>query len=219
MKSGEFRDRLSDLALSAGVALTATHVDQLQAYYELLCRWNRKINLTALPLEPLADATLDRLLVEPTAAARYVPESRVEWLDVGSGGGSPAIPLRIARPLTELSLIEARAKKAAFLRESVRELAWTNVSVVNDRFEDFVGREDSVRSASLVTLRAVKVSQTICSAVQIVLKPYGQLLLFGAQNVDLPASFREVERVRLLPSAASSTLLVIRRSTWNTKNR
>ena len=219
MKSGEFRDRLSDLALGAGVELSATHVDQLQAYYELLCRWNRKINLTALPLEPLADSTLSRLLVEPTAAARYVPESPVEWLDVGSGGGSPAIPIRIVRPLAVLSLIESKARKAAFLRESVRELAWTNVSVVNDRFEELVGRADLARSAALVTVRAVRVSQAIYSAVQIALKPDGQLFLFGAQNVDMPALFREVARVQLLPSAASSTLLVLRRSTWNTKNR
>ena len=73
--------------------------DSLDAYYRLLARWNRTINLTALSLDPLADEALDRLFIEPLAAAPYIREALdvtplSVWFDLGSGGGSPAIPLK-----------------------------------------------------------------------------------------------------------------------------
>ena len=220
MRSGEFRERLVSLAAGADIALAAADVDQLEAYYQLLSRWNRRINLTALPLEPLDDAALARLLIEPLAAARYVPESRLKWVDVGSGGGSPAIPLKIVRPLARLTLIEARIRKAAFLSEIVGRLGLTEVSVVNARFEDVAARYDSARVAGLVTVRAVKADKALFCAAEAVLQPDGQLFLFGAQNhaPELVSSFGEVRRLQLLP-AKSSTLFILKRSTWNAESR
>jgi len=61
-------------------------------YYELLERWNRTINLTSLRNR---DAAMDRLLIEPIAASTFLP-NRPRLMDIGSGGGSPAIPLAIA---------------------------------------------------------------------------------------------------------------------------
>ena len=221
MRSGEFRERVVFLAAGADIALAANQVDQLEAYYQLLSRWNRRINLTALPLEPLADRTLARLLIEPLAAARYVPESPLEWVDVGSGGGSPAIPLRILRPLARLTLIEARSRKAAFLREIVRGLGLTEVSVVNARFAEFAVTFDSSRVAALVTVRAIKADKALFSAADAVLQPDGQVFLFGAQNLAPEmwvSSFGEVRRLQLLPGS-SSMLLILKRSTWNTERR
>src|ERR1700681_1711373 len=123
LRAGEFRDRLLSRATQARLTVAASEIDQLEAYYHLLSRWNRTINLTALSLEPLCDDTVDRLLIEPLAVAFHVPDSRAGWFDLGSGGGSPAIPLKIVRPLLGLTMVEARARKAAFLREVIRDLA------------------------------------------------------------------------------------------------
>ena len=65
----------------------------LVTYYELLARWNRKINLTSLE-DP--DEAIDRLLLEPVIAARHLSPAVVNVMDVGSGGGSPALPLALA---------------------------------------------------------------------------------------------------------------------------
>ena len=80
------------------MALDEALLTRLEIYYRLLSRWNTKINLTALPLEDLTDHAVDRLLIEPLAAARFVPESPLTWFDLGSGGGSPALPLKLVRP-------------------------------------------------------------------------------------------------------------------------
>ena len=75
MTSREFRERVIKRGKKADVQLTAPILEQLEAYYRLLARWNEKINLTALPLKDLTDQAVDRLLIEPLAAARYVPET------------------------------------------------------------------------------------------------------------------------------------------------
>src|SRR6516164_7658019 len=106
----------------ASVKVSEEAIEQLGRYFELLAKWNAKINLTALPLDPPTRETLDRLFVEPLAAARYFPRDPVAWFDLGSGGGSPAIPLKILHPEASLTMVEARVRKAAFLREAVRGL-------------------------------------------------------------------------------------------------
>ena len=93
MTSREFADRLHRRARKAGIPLPDGVSDRLEAYYRLLESWNAKINLTALDLANGPDSTIDRLLVEPLSAARYLPE-RARVIDVGSGGGSPGKPSR-----------------------------------------------------------------------------------------------------------------------------
>src|SRR5215471_18348732 len=82
----------------AGVAFDDEVAERLEAYFELLTRWNRTINLTSLPLEPPTAAAIDRLLIEPLTAIPHLSATADIWFDLGSGGGSPAIPLQIARP-------------------------------------------------------------------------------------------------------------------------
>ena len=93
MSASDFRDRLLARAHRAGLTLLPSTLDALGAYHSLLTRWNKRINLTSLPLEPLTDHSLDRLIVEPLMAAEYVEDRPIRWFDLGSGGGSPAIPL------------------------------------------------------------------------------------------------------------------------------
>ena len=94
--------------------------DRLTLYYELLGRWNRKINLTSLEN---STKPIDRLLLEPLVASRYFSPSANRLMDVGSGGGSPAIPFKLAVPRLRLTMVEAKARKSAFLREAVRHLS------------------------------------------------------------------------------------------------
>ena len=155
MTSREFNDRLARRATKARVQFPADVVAPLETYFRLLARWNVKINLTALPLDPPTDETFDRLFIEPLIAAALVETSGV-WFDLGSGGGSPAFPLKLVRPRLALTLVESKTRKAAFLREAIRALQLPMSDVANVRFEDFAGSGHT--PADLVTARAVRPS-------------------------------------------------------------
>jgi 16S rRNA (guanine527-N7)-methyltransferase len=143
-------------AEDAGLKVTDDLVEAQAAYLTLLARWNRTINLTAFDLDAPTDAAIDRLIIEPLRAARLVSPTDRLLIDIGSGGGSPAIPLRLARPQLETVLVEARERKAAFLREAARALALDNVVVETDTFERFSVRPEWAQRADLVTMRAVR---------------------------------------------------------------
>jgi 16S rRNA (guanine527-N7)-methyltransferase len=153
---------------------------QLGAYLELLARWNQRINLTALTLEPPSDEAIDRLIVEPLAAARQIFAQDRLLIDIGSGGGSPGIPLKLAVPALQTVLVEVKVRKSAFLREAVRHLGLQAVEVVNGRFEELLGRRELLEAADLVSLRAVRPDRKLWNGVQAFLKPGGRVLWFGS---------------------------------------
>src|SRR5262249_1392955 len=131
-----------------------TAFEPLKTYFRLLLRWNRTINLTALPLDGPTASTVDRLFIEPLLAAQLMPDlPNRAWLDLGSGGGSPAIPLFLARSELQLVMVEAKERKTAFLREAVRTLG-LNARVQCARFEDLA--DEFSESIGLVTVRAVR---------------------------------------------------------------
>jgi 16S rRNA (guanine527-N7)-methyltransferase len=107
---------------------------KLLAYLDLLAKWNRAYNLTAVrdPLEMVSRHLLDSL-----AALPFVHGDTVA--DLGSGAGLPGIPLAIARPDTAVTLIESNGKKARFLREAARALPLPNVTVQDARIQDVAG--------------------------------------------------------------------------------
>ena len=186
MTTLEFRERLARRTRRAKAPITLAMLEPLEAYYRLLAQWNAKINLTALPLDAPTDETFDRLLVEPLAAARQVHDAPIIWFDLGSGGGSPAIPLKIARPGLKLTMVESKTRKGAFLREAIRTLGLTNTVVAEERFEELAGRDDSQGSGHLVTVRAVRADAALFEAAAQLLGDGGRLLLFRPSHDPSP---------------------------------
>jgi 16S rRNA (guanine527-N7)-methyltransferase len=179
MTSREFRDRLTRRARRAEVTVAPSTVAQLEAYFRLLAQWNVKINLTGLPLREPTDETFDRLLVEPLAAARFLKGSPSVWFDLGSGGGSPAIPLKILLPSSRLTMVESKIRKAAFLREAIRALGLEDTVVENTRFEELAANASVSGRGDLVTVRAVKLGNALFDTASHLLGAGGRLLLFG----------------------------------------
>ena len=104
MTTREFRERVQRRARHANLALSPELLAGLERYYQLLAQWNAKVNLTAFKLSPGGeDEAVDRLLLEPVAAAKYLPPGAKRLLDAGSGGGSPAIPLKLVSPASTTS--------------------------------------------------------------------------------------------------------------------
>jgi 16S rRNA (guanine527-N7)-methyltransferase len=174
----EFRERLQRRAKKAGFSVGPELVAKLEIYYRLLASWNRKINLTALNLTEASDESFDRLLVEPLAAARHAPSAPGRMLDVGSGGGSPALPFALAAPHLSLLMVESKTRKSVFLREAIRALGLTTADVATARFEELLSRPDLHEAHHLVTIRAVRVETRILLSLQAFIRPGGQLFLF-----------------------------------------
>ncbi len=122
----------------------------LLAYLALLARWNATYNLTAIrdPREMLAKHLLDSLAMQP-----YVRDIAT-LADLGTGPGLPGIPLAIATPGLQVTLVESNGKKARFLREAVRQLKLANVQVAEARIEAFQPGThfDAITARALATL-------------------------------------------------------------------
>jgi|KBSMisStaDraftv2_1062788.scaffolds.fasta_scaffold104496_3 16S rRNA (guanine527-N7)-methyltransferase len=112
-------------------ALTIEQIEQLEAHYDLLVRWNARLNLTRI--ESVEEAV--RLhYCESLFAGIKLPAGPLRVVDVGSGAGFPGIPIAILRPECAVTLVESHRRKGVFLREASRNLS--NVTVVTDRAEN-----------------------------------------------------------------------------------
>lgn len=214
MTSREFRDRLGRRARKAGLTLPADLTAGLEAYFRLLELWNKKINLTALRLDDSADEAVDRLLIEPIAAAKFFqPQCRV--IDLGSGGGSPAIPLKLALPDMSIHMVESKTRKSAFLREVVRQLELSNATVETARFEELLALPELHEAMDVVTMRAVRVESRTLMTLQAFVKPGGQIMLFrGPGTTEAPANLTPplvVEGTHPLVESLRSRLVILRK--------
>src|ERR1041384_4020535 len=112
-------------------ALTSGQLDQLEAHYRLLIRWNPRLNLTRITSVEEA-ARLH--YCESLFAGYLLPRGSLRIADVGSGAGFPGIPIAILRPECSVTLVESHQRKSVFLREASRNLK--NVSVITVRAEN-----------------------------------------------------------------------------------
>jgi 16S rRNA (guanine527-N7)-methyltransferase len=173
-----------------GLSLDAPVVARLTSFFETLLRWNARINLTGarsmneLVEEHLPDSFALSDLVPPAATL----------VDVGSGGGLPALPLAILRPDLRLTLVEPRAKRVAFLRAAVRELG-LEVEVVPDRMEALDRRFD------VANARATFAPEEWLTRAGSIVAPGGLVVLLLSGRGEVPAG---VQAERVLPYRAGS---------------
>jgi len=187
-----FREQLLPRLPEGIESPSGSQIELLERYYSLLQRWNTRINLTALPLDGFPAATLDRLIVEPVAAAKWVKDASSTWFDLGSGGGSPAIPLKVMRPALRLAMVESRGRKAAFLREVVRTLELDGTAVFSQRAEELAAEPVAHAKADVVSVRAVRMDDELVRAAMTLLKIDGRLLQFASAEMK-PGKPRQLE--------------------------
>ena len=163
--------------LAAGVAaLGLTLPDgaeaKLLAYLALLDKWNRVYNLTAVRD---VERMVSHHLLDSLAAVAFFQgdgPDLIRVLDVGSGGGLPGIPLAIARPELQVTLIDSIAKKTAFLLQAKAELGLTNLHVVTGRVEDY----QPEATFDVSTSRAFSDLKEFVTLTRHLLKPRGRWL-------------------------------------------
>ncbi|WP_342650076.1 16S rRNA (guanine(527)-N(7))-methyltransferase RsmG [Pseudomonas sp. REB1044] len=126
-------EELSTGARQLGVELSEQQHAQLLAYLALLIKWNKAYNLTAVrdPDEMVSRHLLDSLSVMP-----FIHSDTQRWLDVGSGGGMPGIPLAILHPQKHITVLDSNGKKTRFLTQVKMELKLDNLNVIHSRVEE-----------------------------------------------------------------------------------
>jgi 16S rRNA (guanine527-N7)-methyltransferase len=184
----------------------------LLAYLGLLARWNRTYNLTAIrdPREMVARHLLDSL------AMHAFLDGLDTLADLGAGAGLPGIPLAIARPSLQVTLVESNGKKARFMREAVRTLGLTDVRVAESRIEAL----DEPGQYAAITARALATLPLIVELGGHLLGPGGQLLAMkGVYPADeiaaLPAGWalQASHTLRVPGLEAERHLVVVGRAT------
>jgi 16S rRNA (guanine527-N7)-methyltransferase len=215
VSSRDFRPRLTDRFKLAGFDPAPSLLEKLEVYYELLAFWNQKINLSGMTLsEPNAEA-LDRLLVEPVVASRHVAPGARRIVDVGSGGGSPAIPFALAIPESQLLMVESKSRKSVFLKEALRALRMHDSQVVTARFENLLETHPLTDAYDIVTVRAVRVGTEELNALRQFVRPGGQIMLFRRNSdeaVVVPQGLQLTQSYPLVKDLQSQLIIVKRMS-------
>jgi 16S rRNA (guanine527-N7)-methyltransferase len=155
-----------------GVLPTPELAAGIRNYIELLLKWNKTVSLTTV-------TNVDQILAfhfgESLFALPMLPVEKSRLADVGSGAGFPGVPLTMARPSLDVTLIEPNAKKFAFLNEVTRQLALDNATVV-------LGRTSEPQFANerfeIVTARAVGQFEELLEWAKAKLTPAGKLILW-----------------------------------------
>ena len=184
---------LADGIAALGLGLAPAQITRLDAFLDLLEKWNRVYNLTAIRdrRQMVTHHLLDSLAIVPHVAGPAV-------LDVGSGGGLPGIPLAIARPELAVTLLDSNHKKAAFLNQAVAELRLDNVRVAAARIEEW---STTQRFETIVSRAFSDLGEFVTLAVPR-LAPGGRFAAMkGVHPFDeierLPAAYAVTEVVRL----------------------
>ena len=140
-------ERIAAGLCDLGLRESADKADRLAAYLELIAKWNRVTNLTAVPDpgEAVALHLMDSLSVYP-----FVIGDRI--LDVGSGAGLPGIPLALLMPDKDFILLDSNGKKTRFMTQAAIELQLENVTVIQQRVEDCTEMFDQVISRAFASL-------------------------------------------------------------------
>jgi len=207
------RERIARRARNVSLEMAPSLLDGLEAYFLELARWNRKINLTAFQIDDDgSDEAVDRLLIEPVVAARFIPANAKQLLDIGSGGGSPAVPMKLARPDLALTMVEVKVRKSVFLRQVARLLQLSQTAVENARFEELLARPALHENMDVVSIRAVRIDTSTLLSIQAFIKPGGHLLNFaaGSDPIDPPPPLR-LRAVHSLIPENQSRLVVIQK--------
>ena len=127
---------------AAGLELDETALSRLETYHDMLLDWNTRMDLTSVSADRMAARHfLDSLL--PLKASGLIPEEG-RLIDVGTGAGFPGLPLAIARPSLQVTLLEAQGKRCQFLQAVCQALGLENVMIINDRAEN-LGRTEGHR--------------------------------------------------------------------------
>jgi 16S rRNA (guanine(527)-N(7))-methyltransferase RsmG len=175
------------------IEVTAVQKQLLAAYCNEVSRWNQKINLTSLS----GSALVRRLVIEPVWIARALSFTG-SLVDIGSGNGSPAIPFHVVSRFDSCALIEARTKRAAFLRHLAVILKLSGVTVHASRFEDAA---TILQSPDWISLQAVALTDKLIESIRLIANRTTGIVWITSDRSEPPDM--RVRRTLTVPNTAT----------------
>jgi 16S rRNA (guanine527-N7)-methyltransferase len=189
-----------------GIEVGAALAEKIREYIHFLLVWNRKVNLTSV-IEP--HLILERHFGESFFAVKAVPISDGRLVDIGSGAGFPALPIKLAVPQLKITLVEPSMKKAVFLQEIVRRLNLKGVDVQRCPFQEL---KLPRAFADFIASRALGEYDQVLSWAVNFIKPHGRAVLWvGAKDQWHIAKTPgwKLEASVLVPKSRERMLLVL----------
>jgi 16S rRNA (guanine527-N7)-methyltransferase len=185
--------------------LSGASLHKLAAFIQLLDKWNRVYNLTAVR-EPRA--MVERHILDSLAVLPFLSQGTL--LDAGTGAGLPGLPIAIARPGLRLTLLDSSAKKLRFVRQAVSELGLDNVQVMQVRLEEY----RPAQSFDMVISRAVAKLDELYRRTAHLVRPGGRILFMKGslpvqeiEEMEAGGDILHVQRLKIPGSKAERHLL------------
>jgi 16S rRNA (guanine527-N7)-methyltransferase len=174
----DFKEVLVLSLKQAGISIQGLPLDRFDAFYQILKKWQASLNLTAIS-DP--ESIADRHFCESIFLLGRIEKKDGKLLDFGSGNGFPALPLKIAIPELDVTLVESRKKKCHFLKAAVRELGLHKVVVLDGRFERLSAIAEE-RRFDYFTMRGVGNIIQLLDGLPLIMKHSGKAFIYAGER-------------------------------------
>ncbi len=170
---------MNNMFLENGLTLNQNQLEKFEKYYDLLIYYNQKFNITAITEK---EEVYKKHFIDSLLGVEFFEKGML--IDVGSGGGFPAIPLKIFNDELEVTMLEATGKKCDFLNNVIKELNLSNVRVIKGRAEDYAKNQDFREKFDYCTARAVARLNTLCEYCIPFVKNGGYFISYKGDALD-----------------------------------
>lgn len=172
------KDKLEKIFKNYKISLNSTQINQFDLYYSFLIEENKKFNLTAITEK---DDVIYKHFLDSVLPFELIPQNST-LIDVGSGAGFPAIPLKILRPDLKVCMVDSLEKRVKFLNNVINLLNLEDCEAVHARAEDFA--KQNRECFDLAVARAVAPLNTLCEYLLPFVKIGGMALVYKSQKLD-----------------------------------
>ncbi len=211
----------TDLLNTINLTLSDTQIQQFMSYYEMLIERNKVMNLTAITEY---EEVINKHFIDSLSIIKvYQNKDNIKVLDMGTGAGFPGIPLKIAFPNWNITLLDSLNKRVNFLNDVINQLKLNNITAIHGRAEDY-GKETHYRETyDLCVSRAVAKLSTLSEYCLPYVKINGYFIPYKAGNIDaevkesqraiktLGGTLEKVEQFQLPNTDMERSLIVIKK--------